>query len=305
MDWEFELVAGPYGGTTEGPAWDGQALLFTNIPNSRIMRYDPHTRDCAEYFTETNGTNGLHFDLEGRLYGCQSAGRRIVRFEGDGATITSLPHHLGRGPGVHGQHHNRPNDLAIDRTGRIWFTDPGGRIPELEREIDHSSVLRLDPDPNAEGGWSLERMTFDTTSPNGVLLSQDDRTVYVAQSDYDGVRELRAYPVLDDGTLGAYTVLHQFGEDSRGAQRGVDGMCLDTDGNIIACAGWREAGPGPMIYVFAPSGRVLETHPVPVDRPTNCTFGDADLGTLYVTSGGGHLFRVRNTGRRGWLLFPN
>ena len=98
MNWEFELVAGPYGGTTEGPAWDGQALLFTNIPNSRIMRYDPHTGDCAEYFTDTNGTNGLCFDLEGRLYGCQSGGRRIVRFEDDGTTITSLPHHLGRGP---------------------------------------------------------------------------------------------------------------------------------------------------------------------------------------------------------------
>ena len=93
-------------------------------------------------------------------------------------------------------------------------------------------------------------------------------------------------------------------KDARGVQRGVDGMCLDTNGNIIACAGWEEAGPGPMIYVFAPSGRVLETHPVPVDRPTNCTFGDADLGTLYVTSGGGHLFRVRDTGRRGWLLYP-
>jgi gluconolactonase len=59
-----------------------------------------------------------------------------------------------------------------------------------------------------------------------------------------------------------------------------------------------------MIYVFAPSGRVLETHPVPVDRPTNCTFGDAELSTLYVTTGGGHLFRVRNPGRRGWLLYP-
>ena len=65
MDWEFELVAGPYGGTTEGPAWDGQALLFTNIPNSRIMRYDPNTGECPEYFTGTNGTNGLNFDLEG------------------------------------------------------------------------------------------------------------------------------------------------------------------------------------------------------------------------------------------------
>jgi gluconolactonase len=81
-------------------------------------------------------------------------------------------------------------------------------------------------------------------------------------------------------------------------------MVLDTGGNIIACAGHRESGPGPMIYVFAPSGRVLETHPVPVDHPTNCTFGDADLGTLYVTTGGGHLFRVRNTGRRGWLSYP-
>ena len=83
-------------------------------------------------------------------------------------------------------------------------------------------------------------MTYDTTSPNGILLSQDERTVYVAQSDYDGVRELRAYPILDDGGLGVYTVLHQFGQDSRGVQRGVDGMCLDTEGNIIACAGWRE-----------------------------------------------------------------
>ena len=63
--------------------------------------------------------------------------------------------------------------------------------------------------------------------------------------------------------VGSYTVLHTFGKDSRGVQRGVDGMCLDTEGNIIACAGWREAGPGPMIYVFAPSGRVIETHQVP------------------------------------------
>jgi hypothetical protein len=64
------------------------------------------------------------------------------------------------------------------------------------------------------------------------------------------------------------------------------------------------SGADRMIYVFAPSGRVLETHPVPVDRPTNCTFGGAALGTLYVTSGGGHLFSVRESGRRGWLLYP-
>jgi sugar lactone lactonase YvrE len=62
MDWTFELLAGPYGGTTEGPAWDGQALLFTHIPGSRIMRYDPNTGTCTEFRTGTHGTNGLMFD---------------------------------------------------------------------------------------------------------------------------------------------------------------------------------------------------------------------------------------------------
>jgi gluconolactonase len=295
-EWTFDLIAGPYGGTTEGPAWDGQALLFTHIPANRILRYAPHTGTCTECRTGTQGTNGLMFDAQGRLYGCQSGDHCIARFDPDG-TMTPLPNRL------QGRRHNRPNDLAIDRRGRIWFTDPCGRgRPREERELDHASVLRLDPRP--DGTWDLKRMTADTTSPNGILLSQDERTLYVAQSDDEGVRELRAYPLQADDTLGAYAVLHTFGQDARGVHRGVDGMCLDTDGQIIACAGWEEAGPGPMIYVFAPSGRVLETHPVPVDRPTNCTFGGAALGTLYVTSGGGHLFSVRESGRRGWLLYP-
>ena len=88
MSWDFELVAGPYNGTTEGPVWDGQALLFSHIPANRILRYDPKTGDITEYFTGTQRTNGLCFDSQGNLYGCQSAGRRIVRFESDGTTIT-------------------------------------------------------------------------------------------------------------------------------------------------------------------------------------------------------------------------
>ena len=297
MRWEFELVAGPYGGTTEGPAWDGQALLFTDIPNSRIMRYDPVTGDCTEYRTGTNGTNGLNFDAQGNLYGCSGGGRRILRFEPDGSA-TPLPHLLD------GRLHNRPNDLAIDRKGRIWFTDPSGQIPAGERELDHASVLRLDPGPAAQGGWTLQRMTFDTFAPNGLLFSQDERTLYVVQSDYEGTRDLRAYPLQDDDTLGRFTVLHVFGEDYRGVHRGLDGMCLDTEGNIIAAGGWRQAGPGPLIYVFSPSGRVIETHSAPADWPTNCAFGGRALDTLYVTTRGGHLFRVNDTGRRGWTLYP-
>ena len=297
MDWDFELVAGPYGGTSEGPAWDGEAMLFTDIPNSRIMRFDPETGDCTEYRTDTQGTNGLMFDAEGRLYGCSGRGRTIMHFAPDGSNVP-LPNLLD------GKRHNTPNDLAIDRKGRIWFTDPNGRLSDEEREIDHSSVLRLDPDPEAEGGWTLQRMTYGTSAPNGLLLSTDQRTLYVIQSDYQGVRDLRAYPLLDDDTLGDFMVLHSFGEDFRGVHRGLDGMCLDVEGNIVACGGWRQAGPGPMVYVFAPSGRILETHPVPVDWPTNCAFGGRGLDILYVTTHGGHLFRVANTGKKGSVLFP-
>ncbi|MFQ5878805.1 MAG: SMP-30/gluconolactonase/LRE family protein, partial [Dehalococcoidia bacterium] len=268
---------------------------------SRILRHDPRSGETTDFRRYTNRTNGLAFSADGQLYGCQGGSRRIVRFNADGST-SLLEYRLD------GHFHNHPNDLAIDEQGRIWFTDPYGRLPapgpQLQGPLDHASVLRLER--RVDRTWTIRRMTYDTTSPNGILVSQDQRTLYVAESDYgeDKRRELRAYPIREDGTLGPYTVLHTFGIDQRGVHRGVDGMCLDTEGNIIVCAGWERSGPGPMIYVFSPSGQVLETHPVPVDRPTNCTFGDADLRTLYVTTGEGHLFRVRNTGRQGWLLFP-
>jgi gluconolactonase len=153
---------------------------------------------------------------------------------------------------------------------------------------------------------SIRRITYDTSAPTSVLLSQDERTLYVAESSEDarGKRELRAYPIRDDDSLGPYTLLHTFGADYRGVHLGISGMCLDTEGNIVACAGWDRSGPGPMIYVFSAEGRILETQPVPAAQPTNCTFGDPDLCTLYVTTCEGHLYRVRNNGHQGWLLYP-
>ena len=302
MEWEFELVAGPYARLTEGPAWDGQALLFTHIPASRIMRYEPLSGSCSEYRTGTNRTNGLAFDAGGRLYGCCSGGRSIVRFDPDGETTVISDR-------LNGQRLNTPNDLAIDSRGRVWFTNPWNESnidPTEQPELGHEEVLRADPQP--DGGWITVRATYDCSKPNGVLVSPDEQTLYVAQShsEPDKIRELRAYPIQEDGSLGPYTVLHQFGEDHRGPQRGIDGMSFDTEDNILATAGWGRSGPGPMIYVFAPSGRILETHPMPpgVDMPTNCTFGDADMRTLYMTDLEGHLYRVRNTARQGWLIWP-
>jgi gluconolactonase len=277
MSWEFIKLAGPFG-FTEGPAWDGSGVIFSDIPNSRILRYDEASGETSVFRTGTNGANGLMLDSQGRLYACEGDTRRMVRYNSDGSCDVLADR-------FEGKRLNSPNDLAFDAQGRLWFTDPryGDRSDDLE--LGHDSVYRLTP--QSDGSWSIERMTFDTTKPNGLLISHDQRWLYVAQSQYgDGnPRELRAYPILEDGTLGTYEVLHNFYP-----HRGIDGMTLDREGNIVATAGWELSGPGPMIYVFAPNGRVLSTHPVPVDRPTNCTFA-GDGKTLYVT-GDGCLFKA-------------
>lgn len=295
MSWEFELVAGPLS-FTEGPAWDGEALLFSNCPDNRIMRYHPTSGECSVFRTDTNEANGLMFDKDGQLYACEGAtdgDRRMVRYNKNGTTTIIADN-------FEGKKLNSPNDLALDHKGRLWFTDPryGDKTDNLE--LDHQSVFRADPTP--DGDWKLSRVTYDTTKPNGLLISPDQKHLYVAQSDNDEYggekkRELRDYPINDDGSVGKYSVLHNFFP-----HRSIDGMCLDTEGNIIATAGFEQSGPGPMIYVFAPNGRVLGTHPVPKDNPTNCTFGDADLKTLYVTASG-CLFRAR-TDRTGYLIYP-
>ncbi len=195
------------------------------------------------------------------------------------------------------------DQLAYSNTGRLrepevigQFIFPADGFYELGVAAAQGtgevgvSVYRLDPQP--DGSWSITRVTFDTTRPNGILVAPDQRTLFVAQSEAgEGkLRELRAYPINDDGSLGPHQVLHNFYP-----HRGIDGMCWDSDGNIVATAGWDESGPGSMIYVFAQNGRVLETHPLPVDHPTNCTFGGPELSTLYVTTARGYLLRAETT----------
>ena len=300
MQWKFELLKKPTAvPLTEGPVWDGEQLLFTHIRASLIMRYDPKSGAISEWRTGTNRTNGLAFDAQGRLFGCCSGGRAIVRFDPDGKNVVIADR-------LDGKKLSTPNDLAIDRRGRIWFTNPvnEGNWDKTEvEELDHRSVLRADP--QKDGKYTVTRVTFDTTQPNGILVSRDQTTLYVAESGSKrGIaRELRAYPIHEDGSLGTFRTLFTWGEDAKGVHRGIDGMCLDSEGNIVATAGYEEAGSGPMIYVFAPTGRVLETHPLPSVRPTNCCFGGPDLTTLFVTTGEGHFFKAQ-TDRVGWAMYP-
>ncbi|MCY4519757.1 MAG: SMP-30/gluconolactonase/LRE family protein [Caldilineaceae bacterium] len=288
MTWQFEQLT-KLDGITEGPLWINGMLFFTHIAGNRIMQYRPDS-GVGEVCGGTEASNGLMADRAGNIYACVGGGRRIAR------------HHHERGledlcSELDGKRLNSPNDLAIDSQGRIWFTDPRYGDYRDDMELDHESVLRLTQ--GVDGAWACERMTFDTTSPNGILLSPDESILYVAESKYgEGQsRDLRAYSVLDDGSLGNVQILHNFYP-----HRGIDGMCLDSEGNIVATAGWEESGPGGMIYVFTPQGRVLETHPLPCNRPTNCAFGGADLNELFVTSSEGHLLHAR-TDRTGYLPY--
>lgn len=295
MAWEFERVASLSNGPANGIVWDGSAIIVSLMEDMKLMRFDPVSGAISEMRKFTNRVNGLAIGVRGELYGCQEGGRRLVEFSPDGPmfAVDAL---------LDGKYHNHPSDLVVDSKKRIWFADPYSPIlafgPQIFPPLDHASVLRLER--NDRNAWVCSRVTRDTIAPRSVLLSPDEKTLYVAEGDSKTgqSRSLRAYPILEDSTVANPIVLHTFGADHRGPQRGIEGMCLDADGNVVACGGWKKGGPGPLIYVFSPQGAVIESHPLPTDMPNRCCFGGKDLDALYVTTAQGELYRAYTT-RRG------
>jgi gluconolactonase len=258
---------------TEGPAYGpGGCIYFSDIGN-RIMKYDPATGKTTEYRNPSGRANGLDFDAKGRLVACEGAmsggNRRVSITEKDGS-VRSLADKW------QGKRLNSPNDLTIDSKGRVYFTDPryGG---DEKREIDTESVYRIDPD------GTVTQIITDVQKPNGIILSPDMKTLYLADSNPKGNQHLLAFPLKDDGTVGSKKLLHDFGKD-----RGIDGMSVDAKGNIYGAAGKDKTGG---VYVFNPEGKQLAFIPVP-EVPTNCVFGDKDRKTLYVTAGKS-LYRIK------------
>ena len=289
MNWQFELVAGPYEGPLGGVVWDGHHLIFSAIDEGRLLQLDPQTGKLEELRRYTNRVNGLARGPEGELYGAQEGGRRLIEFTPDGRVVAvdAL---------LDGQYHNQPSDLAVDRSHRIWFTDPRHPMipfgPAIFPFLDHQSVIRLER--NDRRAWTARRVTDDTVEPRSLLLSRDERTLFVADGGPDSpTRELRAYPIRDDGSVGHHRLLHSFGGDHLGPHRGIEGLSHGPDGSIIACGGWRRSGPGPLVYVFAPDGQILETHRFPEDLPNRCCLAGRDMDTIYVTTGLGRLYRAR------------
>jgi gluconolactonase len=175
-----------------------------------------------------------------------------------------------------GKRFNSPNDLTVARDGTIYLSDPryAGTEP---REIDRENVYRISPD------GTVTAFITDLAKPNGVLLSPDMKTLYVANSDPGKGQQLWAYPLRADGSPGERRKLHDFGK-----KRGIDGMCCDAEGNIYGAAG---SGADGGVYVFSPAGKQLAFISVP-ESPTNCVFGGKDRKTLYITAGKS-LYRIR------------
>ncbi len=279
---------------TEGPAWHPSGnVYFTDIANNRIMRRD--SKGAMHVFRTPSGrANGLLFDHRGNLMACEGGGeggnRRVTRTENNG-TVTVLAN------SYQGKRLNSPNDLAVDSKGRIYFSDPRyGNRDDLEqlddqgREIE--GVYRID------GPGKITRIiTHEVHRPNGILVSADDKFLFVADNVNDGPRKglggnrkLWRFNLQADGTIvpASRKLLFDWGSD-----RGPDGMALDSKGRIFATAGFNFPKP-PVetnrqykagVYVFSPAGELLQTIPVPADMITNCTFGGPGLKTLFVTAG--------------------
>ncbi|HIF73287.1 MAG TPA: SMP-30/gluconolactonase/LRE family protein [Dehalococcoidia bacterium] len=292
MVWKWTQIAN-HDKLTEGPVWDGSGLLYNECSTHTTFRWDPKTGESSVWRENTGAANGQTFDRQGQLFACEGDAHRVTKI--DTSEPNANPVIISdsfKGDGL-----NWPNDLAVDSQGRVYFTDPN--YSQDPNNLEHESVYMTEH--TFGGNWNTIRVTFDTRKPNGVLFSIDQKTLFVADTpnEPEDPKRLLAYPVNDDGTLGDHQVLHDFGTG-----RSIDGMTLTSAGTILATAGSSSGGPGPMIYEFETSGRVVLTHPSPADNPTNCTFGGSSLSTLFVTFAGGEVYQVDDTGHTGHLAYP-
>lgn len=284
-------------GAGEGPAYHPELGLLTSFGS--VYRYQNGEHSI---YKEDLGTNGLLFDWEGRLVCCQPSKRRVIRFELDGSLTVLAETYKGNA-------FNQPNDLTIDRSGRIYFTDPKyGPRDNLDIRDDNGlpveGVYRID----APGKVTMV-ISHEVDRPNGLIISPNQKHMYIADNNNNtigGSRKLWKFKIAADGSLDLTSQQLLFDWE---AGRGPDGMTQDDKGRLYVAGGRNEAVPPyedtkfpAGVYVFSAAGKLLTIVPIPHDETTNCAFGDADLRTLYVTAGG-NLHSIR-TKRPGWLPFP-
>ena len=258
----------------EGPVWfgDSRYLLFSDIPNNRMMRWVEETGEMGVFRSPSNNSNGNSRDRQGRLITCEHATRRVTRTELDGS-ITVLMDRF------EGKRLNAPNDVTVHSDGQIWFTDPGYGIlmnyegHRAEFELP-TRVYRLDPD-TGEATVATEELE----KPNGLCFSPDGSRLYVVDTGASHKpghpRHIRVYDVVDGARL---TSGRLFCDMAPGSS---DGIRCDVDGNLWASAAWVGEGYDG-VHIFAPDGdRIGKIH-LP-EACSNLCFGGAKRNRLFMT----------------------
>jgi gluconolactonase len=280
-DAQIEKLAGGFT-FIEGPLWrPSNALWFSDVVGNVVRQWTPDGKVTeilrpGGYNGNSlpadgyNGPNGMAADKDGAVLVCQHGNRRIARIDKDMKVSTLVDK-------FEGKKLNSPNDLVFHSDGSLYFTDPPYGLPkgddDAAKELRFNGVYRL-----ANG--KLQVIVRDLTRPNGIALSPDEKTLYVANSDEKHKVWMR-YDVASGGTVGNGKV---FADVTAEKEDGLpDGMKVDAQGNVYA------TGPGG-IWVFAPDGKHLGTIKPP-ETPANCGWGD-DGKSLYITARTG-LYRIK------------
>jgi gluconolactonase len=258
---------------SEGPVWfgDGRYLLWSDIPNNQILKWEEDTGSVNTFRRPSNFANGNTRDRQGRLITCEHGGRRVTRTEYDGTVAVLIENWQGK-------RLNSPNDVVVKSDGSVWFTDPPFGIlgnyeghkaePELAQ-----GVYRIDGE---SGEASL--VTTDVQGPNGLCFSPDERFLYIVESRGVPHRKILAYDVTENGR----EIMNKRVLIDAGPGGTPDGMRCDIDGNLWC--GWgmgTEALDG--ILVFAPDGTKIGRIALP-ERCANLCFGGPKRNRLFMAA---------------------
>ncbi len=250
---KLELISNQFQ-LADGPSWNGSRLFIPDVKGETVYQYDPKSGTMDNIVPDAGRISATYFN-KGRLYLSENAHGRISWLDSRKQIDPIAGQDLGVNPRA------RPNDLVADDLGGIYYTLTG-----------LGQVVYIDPDGNQRIAVS------NIASPNGLILSPDQKILYAAAT---GTKKIWAFPILSHGKTGPGRL---FAAMDSGPEKGADGMCVDRAGNVY-CAGPKH------IWIWSPSGELLEKIETP-ERPINCTFGDSDLRSLYITGFDG-LYRIR------------
>ena len=248
----------------EGPVYfpAGRFLVWSDIPNDRMLRWDEMTGAVGLFRRPSDYANGNTLDREGRLISCEQGPRRVTRTEHDGSVTVIADRWQGK-------RFNSPNDVVVRSDGSIWFTDPPYGILSdyegvaAEPEIDGCHVYRIDP---VSGETRMVAGDFDR--PNGLAFSLDESRLFVADTR---ARHIRVFDVRDDGTLAGGRVFAEHEGDGS-----YDGLRLDDDGRVWAAV-------GSSVHAYHPDGTLLGRLKLP-EPVSNLVFGGPKRNRVFITA---------------------